>query len=641
MTRPPQVLSLIVAVVLATALAAAAADPGAAASPTPGDDSGGASAAKVGPELPSRQVDALISLRHPRGLNRFVRAVSNPVSPRYRRYANVSTLVRRFGAPRREQQATISWLRQHGARASLGPTGTYVQATLPRRLTARLGPTGPSASASRAASGRRVPLALRGAVSRIDVLGRRPATRLAGRATAASTASGPGSPSLAPDPATAPRAEPDAIRAAAEGKSKKPYTSIMLESGAPGGCADGVDAGEGEPLRPFTPRQYLTAYGHAAMHARGFDGSGETVAVVETDGFRRSDVETFAKCFGFRAPPTRVVPVGIGKPLPPGDETTLDLEMLSAGAPGLERILVYEGLETERGVVRSAGAALGSPGHRPDAISISLGICEPLFAGSLALREAFDSIFAVAAGAGISVLVSAGDTGSSGCRVENAEGETTALPVAVVSLPSSSPYVTAVGGTNLHLSKKNRIEKELVWNDLPIQPGGGGGGASILTPHRPWWQTGIGRYRGGRAVPDIAALADIYPGYAYFCTAAPCAGLPQKVHGWTSIGGTSAAAPLMTAGVLIADQYAAAHRQPPLGFLNPLLYRLGANAKTRRGAFFDVTDGHNDLGRMLPPEAGGGQPLGCCHAAPGYDLASGWGSLKIAGFARLAAAVGG
>ena len=39
----------------------------------------------------------------------------------------------------------------------------------------------------------------------------------------------------------------------------------------------------------------------------------------------------------------------------------------------------------------------------------------------------------------------------------------------------------------------------------------------------------------------------------------------------------------MAAGVLLADQYAARHRQPPLGFLNPLLYELGAD-KARRAA---------------------------------------------------------
>jgi hypothetical protein len=93
--------------------------------------------------------------------------------------------------------------------------------------------------------------------------------------------------------------------------------------------------------------------------------------------------------------------------------------------------------------------------------------------------------------------------------------------------------------------------------------------------------------------------------------------------------------------VALANQYAAKHGQRDLGFLNPLLYRLGAKGKTRAGAFTDVVKGNNDLGRALPPEAGGGKPLGCCQAKTGYDWASGWGSLKLPGFARLAAAAGG
>lgn len=44
--------------------------------------------------------------------------------------------------------------------------------------------------------------------------------------------------------------------------------------------------------------------------------------------------------------------------------------------------------------------------------------------------------------------------------------------------------------------------------------------------------------------------------------------------------------------------------------------------------------------RRRSVEAGGGKPIGCCQAKAGYDWASGWGSLKIAGFAKLAAAAG-
>jgi hypothetical protein len=59
---------------------------------------------------------------------------------------------------------------------------------------------------------------------------------------------------------------------------------------------------------------------------------------------------------------------------------------------------------------------------------------------------------------------------------------------------------------------------------------------------------------------------------------------------------------------------------------------------TRTGAFNDVTVGNNDLGRALPPDVGGGHPLGCCPARKGYDWASGWGSLKLPGFTSLASA---
>lgn len=376
------------------------------------------------------------------------------------------------------------------------------------------------------------------------------------------------------------------------------------------------------------------------MHRRGLTGHRQTVALVEIDGFRRTDVETFDKCFGVKTPPIRVIPVEpIKKPYTAGAETTLDLEVLSAGAPGVDRVDVYEGLGSEAGIMLSAATALGSRGHHPDVISVSLGICEPQYSGHLVYKRAMNSIFAVAAGAGISTLVAAGDTGSSGCRIDPKTG-TTALPVRAVSLPSSSPYVTAVGGTNLRLTTKNRIASEIVWNDWPELAGGGGGGVSLLSPRRPWWQQvpGLERFGSGRIVPDIAALADVFPGYAYFCTSPECGELPQlATPGWTSIGGTSAATPLMASGIALANEFAARHRQRALGFLNPLLYELGADEKTRRATFRDVTRGNNDLGSLLPKEAGGGHPLGCCGARRGYDWASGWGSLKVLGLARAAA----
>jgi kumamolisin len=552
--------------------------------------------------LGSAKVEALVQLHHPRGLNRFARAVSDPRSPRYRRYAPVEKLIARFGARKRVRKRVLGWLSRRGLEGIVSPVGTYVAVRLPRARAERLLPR-IGASASTDGGGRRVPGPLRGAVERISLV---------------------------------------STKAAVDHHLKQPYGSVLPHSGTASGCAAAATGGYGPGYEPFTPNQYLTAYGHGALHARGIKGQGQTAALVETGGFRRSDVVAFAKCFGFEPPPIQRVPVLVKGPLAPEDETTLDLEMLTVGAPGLDRILVYEGLGSPQAVALTAATALGGRGHQPDVISISLGFCEPQIGGSLVLRDAFDAIFAVAAGAGISVLVSAGDQGSSGCRVEGEDEEETALPVEAVSLPASSPYATAVGGTNLKLTKKNRIEEEIVWNNSYANgkvgiPWGGGGGGSIITPRTPWWQSSIKRYGPGRKVPDVAALADSYPGYAFFCTAASCLSGAEEVRGWSTVGGTSAAAPLTAAGVALANQYAARQGQRPLGFLNPLLYRLGAEAKSRRAVFNDVVEGTNDIGLALPPEAGGGKPIGCCRARLGYDWASGWGSPKIAALARAAA----
>lgn len=613
--------TLVPLLLLLAALAVLAASPGAtlapaAAAPKPS----GSEAKSPAPGASLETVEALIELRHPRGLNRFVRQVSDPVSPHYRHYATVEALVARFGATKTDRRKTLAWLRARGLHGKVGPTGTYVTAPIPAPLVETLLPRRGAGPASAPVLGRAVPAGLRGAVTGVTVLGT--------RNRAFTNILGP-----------TPRAETARTK-----QPRKKFSSLMPHSGSAGGCAEGVagpDLPEVVPS-PFTPNQYLQAYGNSALQRRGLKGQGQRVALVEVDGFLRQDITIFDRCFGIETPPIHVVPVyPFKRPIPEGAETTLDLEVLSAAVPKVDGIDVYEGLGSEAGIVLAAGTALGSRGHHPDVISISLGICEPKYSGKLIYKRAMDSIFATAAGAGISVLVASGDTGSSGCRVQSKEGGT-ALPVRAVNLPSSSPYVTAVGGTNLQLSKRNAIKREVVWNDWPLVAGGGGGGVSILSPRRPWWQRlppSRDRYGLGRIVPDIAALADPVPGYSYFCTSVgACGELPQAVHGWTSIGGTSAAAPLMAATAALANQYAERHGEQRLGFLNPLLYRLGADRATRRAAFRDVTRGNDDVGALLPPDVEGGHSLHCCSARPGYDWATGWGSLKALGFARAASA---
>jgi kumamolisin len=319
--------------------------------------------------------------------------------------------------------------------------------------------------------------------------------------------------------------------------------------------------------------------------------------------------------------------VGIPAPLAPGSETTLDIELLSAAAPGLKSIDVYEGGAGAPDILSTSAAALGPKGRHPEAISISIVVCElflKLKGGKQVVRSA-NEVYALAAAAGISVFGAAGDHGSTGCSLAEI------LPVLVTSFPASSPWVTAVGGTNLRLDRGNRIVKERVWNDAPVQPGGGGGGLSRIGA-RPFYQGGA-RYHQlskRRMVPDISGLADVYPGYEIFCSAqAECLSL-----GWLPIGGTSVSTPLNAGGVVLANQLAREAGQPPLGFINPLLYRLG-RVQGRDRVFNVVVEGNNNLSESLSA------PVRCCTATKSWDRASGWGSIRFPSFVRAALAAGG
>ena len=49
-----------------------------------------------------------------------------------------------------------------------------------------------------------------------------------------------------------------------------------------------------------------------------------------------------------------------------------------------------------------------------------------------------------------------------------------------------------------------------------------------------------------------------------------------------------------------------------------------------------MTKGNNDLGVLLPPTPAAGGRSAAAARRPGYDVATGWGSLKVSGLARAA-----
>jgi kumamolisin len=550
------------------------------------------------------------------GLERFAAAVSNPKSARYGQYDSIANLAKRFGAPAAERARVLSYLERAGATGvKVDVTGLFADATMKvseaGRLfgttlgnfrTAAAGPRGATFMAPE--TGVRIPAALRDDVTGVVGLNTQP---LFGSSTPAASSN-----AVFPHKAAAPGDE-----------STADESGYLQRTGTAAGCTGAVSQSG------FTPNQYLTAYNYAPLQSAGLQGQGERVALIEIDGFRYSDLRNFSKCFGLATPAINGFGVGLKKPLPPGGESTLDLEVLDAAAPRLKAVDVYESRPNAVDVLHSLTAPLSNSGSKPDIISASLGSCEEathLTIGNSGLRHV-EGALALAAASGISVLASSGDDGSSACLTPDGRP----LPGLAVSYPASSPFVTGVGGTNFALDATNHITSEEVWNDSPLVNASGGGGFSELFK-RPTYQDGF-VLAGHRGIPDISMLADVAPGYEIFCTAkGDCIGQGHNSP-WTQVGGTSAAAPLLAGGLALVDQALRRGHRQDLGLANPLLYSID-HSPSAASVISDIVANNNDLGSSLV-----GRAFGCCTAAAGYDEASGLGSINLASLAFVAGSV--
>ena len=343
------------------------------------------------------------------------------------------------------------------------------------------------------------------------------------------------------------------------------------------------------------------------------------MALIEINGFKAADIKAFATCFALPVPKVTRYGVHVKKPLAAvNGETTLDLEILDAAAPGLKGIDVYESHPLASDVLHALTVPLTNPGRKPDVISASLGSCEADAKQAIGGKNitTVESALQLAAASGISVLASSGDDGSSSCFDLQGVPE----PRQAVSFPASSPWVTGVGGTNIALDASNALTNQVVWDS---QSGAGGGGYSILFK-RPSWQNGFTAAKH-RVVPDVAMLADTSPGYAIYCTAkGDCQDAPPTGP-WGEFGGTSAGTPLLAGGLAVIDEALRKNGRQDIGLANPLFYKI---ARTTSGpqVFRDVISGDNDLFALV---TNGARKVGCCTAGPGFDAATGLGGVIL------------
>ncbi len=362
------------------------------------------------------------------------------------------------------------------------------------------------------------------------------------------------------------------------------------------------------------------------------NGKGQAVGCFEQGGYFNNDPITYRNYYNLPKTPiiNRSV-AGTDTSIPIGGvatEAALDIDMEEAFAPHAKGIYVYEaGSETNfiSSILDTLNAVADD--DKISALDISYGIDE-LFqlsdAGYAGLNDEQDALKRCAA-EGISVYVSAGDTGAYGDLGEDF------YPASYnVSDPASQPYVTSVGGTTIFTYEKYDYA-ETAWNDLGYTGGATGGGVSDLWK-LPSYQkfsdgTPLTTFNGGSAkyrnVPDVAAVADPLTSVdVYSSERDPNTFEP---YGWIGIGGTSASAPIWTGFTALVNQQRADAGLPAVGFANTLLYGVykadlgfdGSGPTLDFDDVFDNTNGNTSLFGSPGYSSGGG-----------YDNTTGLGSLS-------------
>ena len=379
----------------------------------------------------------------------------------------------------------------------------------------------------------------------------------------------------------------------------------------------------------YQPAQLTKAYNLDSLHAAGISGFGRTIVIVDAFGSPtiRNDLQVFDQTFGLPDPPslTIIQPAG---PVPAFDptnsdmvgwatETTLDVEWAHVFAPGANILLVEtpvsetEGVQGFPEIVTAENFVIDN--ELGDVISQSFGATEETFpspASIFGLRSSFKN----AADHKVTVLGASGDTGATDYELNLSD----LYPMRVNSWPSSDPLVTSVGGTMLTLDDLgNRLAPDVVWND---GYGAGGGGVSAVFD-RPEFQDRVKNIVGGhRGTPDLSLSASVDGSVVLYYSF-----VPTRV-GYHLVGGTSEATPEFAGIVAMADQLA----DRRLGKLGERLYDLHS-----RG-IVDITQGNNSFGPFTNSD-GNTYTVQGYNAGPGYDLASGLGTIDGARLVRALA----
>lgn len=412
-----------------------------------------------------------------------------------------------------------------------------------------------------------------------------------------------------------------------------------------------------------TPGDIAVIYDIKAAYSAGYNGSGQTIAVMGQSAISNTDITRFQTAIGqaTNAPTSILVPnTGVSQSYS-GDESEsdLDLEYATGIAPGATIDFIYVGANATASVFDSLTWAVQN--RIAPILNISYGECETVLGQSQ--YTTLNGMLQQAAAQGQTIVSAAGDDGSADCFDPTNAGTIAQTNGLAVDFPSSSQYVTAVGGTefnaaavasgnNQYFSAASGSDAvasaisyipEQVWNDDAVSTissglSAGGGGVSVFTP-APSWQKGVPGIPAGasfRFLPDIALDASPNNAPYAYCTSDNSAWSSGQQGSCTSglrdtssqvltvAGGTSFAAPIFSGMVAILGQAKGYTFQ---GVVNPTLYTLASSPVTYGSAFHDITSGSNacTIGSTYCSTAAASN----YSAGVGYDQASGLGSIDL------------